>query len=260
MIGETAWLVSGIKIEESQLELSQTIRGFGPSPNKAQSTAIMEKRDRLLRRLDRFHEQALHYIGLGAVELMKGVLDDPGHFDLDGMGAADEHLDGGGGGGGDRPETVALPLPSLLEQDERQLFGMEELTLKELKIRQGQANDSLHALRLLLGKKSFEFRERLRPAIGKVQKTRAWAAIQATNAEISHYARIYTRNREAMIRLGLNQQELDRLYRPLTSADLVTSTAILQPNLPGQSQHMLSWIWTHHLPPGENNNHLSECM
>jgi hypothetical protein len=93
----------------------------------------------------------------------------------------------------------------------------------------------------------------------KIQKTRAWAAIQATNAEISHHARIYAHNHQAMIGLGINPMEIETSYRQLLPSDLVTSTAIMQPNLPGQSQQRLSWIWTYHLPSSASENHLSEC-
>src|SRR5277367_3018577 len=111
------------------------------------------------------------------------------------------------------------------------MLGLNDLSAKELEIRQGHANDALHSVRLHLGKKSFHFHERLRPAVGKVQKTRAWAAIQAVNAEISQYAQVYAFNRTALIHLGISQAQLTTTYRDLQASDLITSTAILQPNL-----------------------------
>lgn len=233
------------------------------NPSKSQTIAISEKRSRLLKRLDRFGRQAIQYLGIDGVELVSGTLLDPGAFDIS-PGELSEEADGPGrssrpAAAAAGPESVSLPLPSNLSVDQRTMLGLNDLSAKELEIRQGHANDALHSVRLLLGKKSFAFRERLRPAVGKVQKTRAWAAIQALNTEINNVARVYTFNREAMIRLGLSQQDLTRTYKVLDRADLVTSTAILQPNLPGQSQHKLSWIWTQDLAPDMHDNHLSEC-
>jgi hypothetical protein len=233
------------------------------NPSKSQAMAVSEKRSRLLKRLDRFDQQAIQYLGMEAVELVSGTLRDPGAFEIpDGMRTAEavgpgfpgRHAAAAAG-----PESVSLPLPSNLSSEQRTMLGLDDLSAKELEIRKGHANDALHSVRLLLGKKSFAFRERLRPAVGKVQKTRAWAAIQALNTEISHAARVYTVNRDAMIRLGLSPEDLTRTYKVLDRSDLVTSTAILQPNLPGQSQHKLSWIWTQDLSPDMQDNHLSEC-
>ena len=138
-------------------------------------------------------------------------------------------------------------------------LGLGPLGIKELKVRKGHANDALQSIRLLLGKKSFGFRERLRPAVGKIQKTRAWAAIAAINDEISHFARVYQRNREAMESLGMSSEELKTTYQEIQPSDLNSSTAILQPNLPGQSTQKLSWIWTQHIPSEGDASHLSEC-
>jgi hypothetical protein len=246
-----------------RLELALTISDAEKNPSKSQAMAISEKRSRLLKRLDRFGRQAIQYLGIDGVELVSGTLRDPGPFDIS-AGMATEETDGTdfarrGAAAAAGPESVSLPLPSNLSSEQRTMLGLDDLAAKELEIRQGHANDALHAVRLLLGKKSFAFRERLRPAVGKVQKTRAWAAIQAMNTEISHAARVYTVNRDAMIQLGLSQQDLTRSYKVLVRSDLVTSTAILQPNLPGQSQHKLSWIWTQDLSPDMQDNHLSEC-
>lgn len=246
-----------------RLELGLAITDAEKNPSKSQAMAISEKRSRLLKRLDRFGRQAIQYLTIDGIELVSGTLSDPGGFNIS-SGVLSEESDRPASSScrgvvAARPESVSLPFPSNLSGDQRTMLGLNDLSAKELEIRQGHANDALHSLRLLLGKKSFTFRERLRPAVGKVQKTRAWAAIQALNTDISNAARVYTFNREAMIRLGLSQQDLTGTYKVLDRADLVTSTAILQPNLPGQSQHKLSWIWTQDLAPDMQDNHLSEC-
>jgi hypothetical protein len=134
-IGEASWLVSGIKLEESQLELGQAVRILGPVQTKSQAITIMDKRERLMRKLDRFHEQALNHIGLSAVELIIGVLEDPGDFQIpDGTAGEDIGTASLAAGAADVPEKVALHLPSRLSATQRALLGLESLALKELKI------------------------------------------------------------------------------------------------------------------------------
>ena len=238
------------------------MRKGGPAAGRtrAQAIAIGDKRDRLLKRLERFHQQGIQHLGIEAVDLMpSGPLHAPPTFEIpDGMRTAEspEILDGAEPSG---PEAAQLYFPSALSPGDRTALGLQDLANKELQVRRGHANDALHSIRLLLGKKSFGFRERLRPAVGKVQKTRDWAAIEAINAEITHFAHVYRKNREAMIKLSLPRQELATTYQELQPADLMTSTAILQPNMPGQSTQRLSWIWTHHIPSETDGTHLSEC-
>src|SRR5277367_398042 len=139
------------------------MRIVGPVQTKSQAITIMDKRERLIRKLDRFHEQALNHMGLSAMELIIGVLEDPGDFQIP-DGTAGEDIGTASyaaPAAADVPEKVALHLPSRLSATQRALLGLESLALNELQIRKGEANDCLHVLRLLLGKKSFEFRERL---------------------------------------------------------------------------------------------------
>ena len=218
---------------------------------------IADKRNRLIKRLERFHQQAIQHLGGDAIELIPGALRGPPPVDIpDEMRDIEDIPDGTEELG---PEAVQLYFPSALNAEERARLGLEDLANKELKVRKGHANDALQSIRLLLGKKSFGFRERLRPAVGKGQKTRAWAAIDAINQEITHFVYVYKANREAMIRLGLPPQELATTYQELQKADLKTSTAILEPNLPGQSTQKLSWIWTQHIASDTEGTHLSEC-
>ena len=240
-----------------RLQLRQMIRLSGETPTKAQAIEMSQKRERLMKRVERFQGHAAQWVGADAVESMLEGVAEPGDFWVpDGM---DIEEDWSGPDGQFGPEQLALHLPSTLPTLDGLPPELLQLARKELEIRKGHGNDALHSLRLLLGKKSFQFRERLRPAVGKVQKTRAWAAIRAVNMEISHYARVYAVNRSAMIHLGITQAELADTYPELLPQDLVTSTAILQPNLPGQSSQRLSWIWTHHLPSTDDDTHLAEC-
>lgn len=239
-----------------RLELRTMVRRAGPNPSKADAVGISQKREGLMKRIEKFQQHAIRWLGTEAIDLMREVVPDPGEFTIpDGMDEEDspERADTVG------PERLPLFMPSTMTTLNGTPPEIVHLAEKELEMRKGRANDALHSLRVQLGKKSFHFRERLRPAVGKVQKTRAWAAIQAVNAEISQSARVYAFNRTAMIDLGIGEAQLTTTYRDLQASDLITSTAILQPNLPGQSTQRLSWIWTQHLSSADDDTHLSEC-
>ena len=53
------------------------------------------------------------------------------------------------------PESMSLNLPSTLGRDKCEALGIKSLARKELRLRRGQANDTLHQLRVELGYKAF---------------------------------------------------------------------------------------------------------
>lgn len=222
-----------------------------------QTLTLASKREKLREELEHFHTLAIRFLGVEAVETISGTTEDPGMFELYDTddketvpapaGQIDLHY----------PEHIKLPIPSAMAASVREQHQVSKLARKELVLRNGHANDTLQALQLALGQKSFQFRQHLRPAQGKVQTTRAWAAIQSVNEGISHHCRVYSLCRQAMISLGL--QETDEVYRPLMKEDVRTSTAVMHPNSPGLSQNKLSWIWTVQMADQERNNYLNEC-
>jgi G3E family GTPase len=114
---------------------------------------------------------------------------------------------------------------------------------KELSLRQGQANDTLHLLRIALGKKSFLFRSHVRAAKSQQRKTRAWAEVSAVDGHVRQLARVYVATRQKMITLGADAIVLDR-YKVLRHSDLRISTAIATPNARGQRNVHMAWFWT----------------
>ena len=114
---------------------------------------------------------------------------------------------------------------------------------KELSLRQGQANDALHLLRIALGKKSFLFRSHVRSAKSQQKKTRAWAEVAAVDGNVRQLSRVYVATRRRMITLGADAVVLDR-YKVLRHSDLKISTAIATPNARGQRNVHMAWFWT----------------
>jgi hypothetical protein len=134
-------------------------------------------------------------------------------------------------------EDLTLYFPSSFASE---MFPKQ--ALGELSLRQGQANDSLHCLRIALGKKSFLFRTNVRSAKSQQRKTRAWAEVSNVDTEVRQHARIYNNCRRRMVRLEAEAEVLER-YRVLTHGDLKISTAIATPNARGQRSTHLAWFW-----------------
>ena len=107
-------------------------------------------------------------------------------------------------------ETMSLHLPSYLGRDWCNRNSAEDLAKAELRLREGQLNDSLHHIRIALGHKSYLFRNDVRPARSQRLKTRAWAGVHAVESTVQHHARVYTRARQAMVDLGAAANILDR--------------------------------------------------
>lgn len=133
----------------------------------------------------------------------------------------------------------------------------------ELDIRKGQANDALHGLQLAIGEKSFLYRKNIRqgssnPNTGYAARTRSNAEVRTIQRTIDQFARIYTSARKAMCVLGATDEDLD-VYRVLTTADIVASTAVIDFNAPGQRDKELSWIWQRHVSSTNNPKWMDEC-
>lgn len=140
-------------------------------------------------------------------------------------------------------ETKVIFLPSMIGLERCTKLGIQSLIQKEIALRVGQANDSLEAIRLAIGEKSFRFRKQLRLAASKKKKTRSWDGIHIVGKRLQHYRLIYRQARHALSRLGLPQENLANEFRQLTDDDLRTSTAVMEPNARGQRKKELSWIW-----------------
>ena len=156
------------------------------------------------------------------------------------------------------PETISLPLPSSFSLSHVREV-LRHLALCELRLREGQANDALHHLRIAIAHKSFIYRTRIRnnaPTTGFVRRLRSYGEIYTLQLTIDAAAKVYTTARKAMVKLGADSVLLGK-YKPLSATDLVASTAVMDPNSRGQTRLQLSWIWKIHTPT-ENPDYLNE--
>ncbi|KAG1733409.1 uncharacterized protein EDB91DRAFT_1084462 [Suillus paluster] len=107
-------------------------------------------------------------------------------------------------------EKVVIPLPSNLGQGRCTELGAADMIHQEHVLREGQANDALHNIRVHLADKAVIFRKTVRTAKSQAKSTRAWAQIHA-----------------------VDRANISRSAPP--SPD---------PNARGQRNSMLAWFWS----------------
>jgi hypothetical protein len=140
-------------------------------------------------------------------------------------------------------EHILLHLPSHLGRRWCNTNAAEYLAKAELRLREGQLNDSLHHIRIALGHKSYLFRNEVRPARTQRLKTRAWADVHAVESTVQHHARVYNRARQSLLDLGADDSLLGR-YKVLERQDLRIDTTVIAPNVRGQRNQSLPWFWS----------------
>jgi hypothetical protein len=238
--------------------------GYRPTPEQERDIAL--KRLRLQEKVDAFQRQAAKllnavssdgddswddasaketYIGTEFDSISEGE-DDDEHVSL--ADAAEEHdqtpiLGSSSADNCIYVEHISLHLPSHLGRHWCDINAAEDLAKTEMRLREGQLNDSLHHIRIALGHKSYIFRNDVRPARTQRIKTRAWAEVHAVESTVQHHARVYMRARQAIIDLGADTFLLDR-YKVLKRQDLCVNTSIIAPHVQGQRNKSLPWFWT----------------
>jgi hypothetical protein len=140
-------------------------------------------------------------------------------------------------------ERILLHLPSHLGRNWCDNNAAKDLADAELRLREGQLNDSLHHIRIALGHKSYLFRNNVRPARTQRLKTRAWTEVHAVESTVQHHARVYNLGRRSILDLGTDTSLLDR-YKVLERQDLRTDTTVIAPEVRGQRNKPLPWFWS----------------
>ncbi|KAI0257960.1 hypothetical protein BC834DRAFT_1036787, partial [Gloeopeniophorella convolvens] len=257
--GETAWLASGLKIQETQSALRRDVRNLGKHATMLEQTAIEDRRHKLQTSVDAFQHQAdsmiLKYSFSDNVILARSKdyaeFDDADNEDfgtslppvtLDSSDSDDDHMESNS-----VPtfvEDAEIFLPSSVGWDWCQKHGVESLAAKEAKLRRGQASDAIHRIRLALGLKSALFRTTVRAAKNqKKKKTRAWGDILNIDSSVREHARVYSIARDALSRLGLADEDREPLPQ-LRKEDLKVATIVLGSAQNGQRNKQMSWIWS----------------
>ncbi|KAF8442018.1 hypothetical protein L210DRAFT_3360697, partial [Boletus edulis BED1] len=249
--GAATWLARGLKVEEGQLSLAKDIRTLGSHSTDIQRLTVARRADRLNTDISAFLSEALIRLGEGyADELLSDE-------------SADESEAGGEGIrealGGQRPDLTKLPLPSALGRKKMEQLDRLDLVKLELELREGQANDALHDVRLVLIEKAVLFRNDIRHATSHAKKTRAWDKVHVVNLTLARHAAIYRKCRQAMVHLGADDDRL-KIYQPLSKEDLKATTSVLDPNSRGLCYEGLAWFWSLDVPcDAASNDWMSEC-
>ncbi|KAI6032725.1 hypothetical protein F5J12DRAFT_779172 [Pisolithus orientalis] len=145
------------------------------------------------------------------------------------------------------PETIALLLPSNVGKDHFERSGLGYVTIMELQLWQGQANDCLHELQLMLAEKAVIFRTDIHHGSNYHMATCAWGRVANAEAVVQHHAAVYCQCHIQMDRLGARLDILEQ-YKELNDSDLTISMAVSDPNARGHRDNTLPWIWTMDVP------------
>ncbi|KAG1793247.1 uncharacterized protein HD556DRAFT_1432294 [Suillus plorans] len=249
-MGAATWLASGISIEEMQIALAMDIRRMGRHPTETQTLDIARRRIRLQHSIDEFMASAARYLGeeFDANDVISDMdtvfldemADDRKYSDTDSAG--ETSLGNGRPCAAFRPELVLIPLPSILGVERCDELGVAGLVAQETTLREGQANDALHAVRVHLADKSVLFQTSVRTAKSQVNTTRAWTQVHSVECVINFNSMIYKKCRSQLSNLGAS--ELLQKYRELHKSDLKANSAVADPNARGQRNSTLPWFWS----------------
>ncbi|KAG1888335.1 hypothetical protein F4604DRAFT_1877431 [Suillus subluteus] len=221
--GAATWLASGITLEEAQVALLIDVKKLGRWPTDAQKLAIAQRRDRLQGQIDEFVK----------LDSAGSSSDDPDWPD-------DE----------DRydtlvkftPETLVIPLPSNIGIERCAEWGVADLVLQEISLREGQANDTLHAIRVNLADKAVLFCTTVRSAKSQARSTCAWARVHSVDKILHLNVQMYSKCCSQLVHLGAD--DLLVKLRPLEKANLKATTVVADPNARGQRNSTLAWFWS----------------
>lgn len=253
------WISTGLAIEEAQIALLIEVRRIGRRSTETQRLDIARQRDHLQGQIDGFTHSALTHLGEGFdadddpddlnIDILDDLDDDPANFTE----TSDTWANS--------PELTVIPLPSNLGVDRCRRCMAEDLIPLEMSLREGQANDALHNLRIHLCNKAILFRTTVRQAKSQALKTRAWSQVTSVQQAVSLHASIYTKTRKQMIKLEPGQDQLQK-YKPLLREQLKISTAVGDPNARGQRNESLAWFWSVEVDlggPDQSWNEECEC-
>ena len=248
-----------------RIELAAEARALKKKGTPEQQSALSEKRTKLQKEIDDFHREARIYMP-DVGDHSESVLspDDHDEWQDDDDDSDDEGVLHPMPGSykqvpADGPHTVVDDVVNKV-MAESQLIRLPSsyghgkcpeniaiLSPVEKDLRMGQANDSLHSVRLAVAEKSYSYRKKVRngstnPNTSYRGRRKAFDDAHAIDADIRKHARIYESARKALMVLGLSEEE-ESTYRPLKPGDTHASTAVVDFNARGQRNEGLSWIW-----------------
>lgn len=227
--------------------MAAAVRALGHNATNTQKLDIARKRNRLLDRISQFQDDAVDH-------MPEDVWEDVTNTQLHAGQEFDDDDTGTAANINTMPETIALHLPSTIKIETCLRFDLEELAGIELRMRQGQANDALGAIRIGLANISVMYLRQVRTGKTQSTKTRSYNAVAAEDRSLRHHARVYAAARHAMIALGAEKLLMDK-YLELKPTDLRANTEIVDFNARGHRNDKLPWFWT--INPKDSVSHSS---
>lgn len=250
---------------------------MGRRPTAAQQNAIEERRRKILARIAIFTKRAARFATDDHPENEAGEegLNEDDWEDLT-QGDEDEGTDDGTDEGSDggrsdattdsdveymlradraskKAEWLSIPLPSSgPDRQQGRSFNAELLDL-ELKLRQGQANEALHKLRLSLAAKALLLRKKVRNAKSQRTSTRAWDQVHDADSKARGQVTVYGLAYKAMHALldqmddghatRKKRQSISERYQKIEPEHLKMPGDITEESRIGQKNDKLAWFW-----------------
>ena len=150
------------------------------------------------------------------------------------------------------PEVQPIPLPSTLGIPFLKRHARMTLAHKERKLREGQMNDCLQAIRTSIGYKSLLYRTKIRNASSQRAKLRSYDDIHVADQSVRKHVRIYMHAREMMEKLydaddpkeKAEKESFFAKYKAIQKADLTAETTVLEAFTSGLRNKGSAWFWT----------------
>ncbi|KAF8257904.1 hypothetical protein EI94DRAFT_1626518 [Lactarius quietus] len=253
------WISTGLKIQEMQVSLQTLVRKIGSHSTPDQQREVAVKRAQLQERVDTFHKQATNILQAvsegGANSLATesyvgaefngiGKEDDDNECSSSAEDLDQTHLSGNSAANSCvDAEYISLHLPSHFRRDWCNKNADEDLVKAELRLREGQLNDSLHHIQIALGYKSYLFRHDVHLAHMQKLKTHAWEGVHAVESTVQLHTHVYTCAQQAMVDLGASDNLLEQ-YKILRQQHLSVKTSVIFPQVQGQWNARLPWFWS----------------
>jgi hypothetical protein len=143
------------------------------------------------------------------------------------------------------PENAELGLPSSYRPESLQEAGLSKLAELEADLRRALCNDTLENVRELLGAKALSIKFKNENLRGEKRTTRAEEGLAVHTEKIYKAQWRYNNSREALIRLGATDKDLE-IYRRLNRSDLRYLNDYISTDSVslGQGHVTLPWLWT----------------
>ncbi|KAG0696999.1 hypothetical protein DFH29DRAFT_1024097, partial [Suillus ampliporus] len=203
-----SWLINGINLEDahSRDTLRVDIWQLPRDASAAQRAVVEEKRQKLAARISKYHETTntmtqglevnsdMEELGQEAVDLEVALEE------------ISEEV---------AAEVMGIWMPSLMPHQDALALGLGALQAEELQLRQGQANDCLEKLQQALVHKAIIYHQHFQSADSTWVGTRSKQEAFRCRIKIDKCGRSYQRARDAMQKLGVDEETLTSVYQEI---------------------------------------------